>query len=120
MLDAAIEAKNRAISIIKDGVMAREIHHTVCDVLEEKGYKTIRSKSSEGFIHSTGHGVGLEVHEEPKIFENEDEIKKGMVFTVEPGLYYRKIGGVRVEDTVLVRQKDCEVLTKFVDRVILD
>ncbi|MBO8181620.1 MAG: aminopeptidase P family protein [Archaeoglobus sp.] len=120
MLDAVIEAKNKAISLIRDGILAKEIHHAVCDVLEERGYTTLRSKASEGFIHSTGHGVGLEIHEEPRIFENEDVIKKGMVFTVEPGLYYKKIGGVRVEDTVLVKQKGCEVLTSYKDYVTLE
>ncbi|RLI83819.1 aminopeptidase P family protein [Archaeoglobales archaeon] len=119
MLEAVIEAKNAAISKIRDGIIAKEIHHTVCDILEERGYKTIKSKSGEGFIHSTGHGVGLEVHEEPRIFENEDVIKKGMVFTVEPGLYYRKVGGVRVEDTVVVKANECEVLTKYDDWVKL-
>jgi Xaa-Pro aminopeptidase len=119
MLEAVTEAKNTAISKIRDGIVAKEIHYTVCEVLEERGYKTIRSKSSEGLIHSTGHGVGLEVHEEPKIFENEDVIKKGMVFTIEPGLYYRKVGGVRVEDTIVVKAKGCEILTKYNDYITL-
>jgi|Deesub1362A_J573_1020465.scaffolds.fasta_scaffold00430_34 Xaa-Pro aminopeptidase len=119
MLEAVIAAKEKAISVIRDGVTAKEIHYAACDILEERGYKTLRSKSSEGLIHSTGHGVGLEVHEEPRIYENEDVIKKGMVFTVEPGLYYRKIGGVRVEDTVLVKSKECEILTPYMDFVRL-
>ncbi len=120
MLEAVIEAKNAAISKIRDGIVAKEIHQIVCDVLEERGFKTIKGKSSEGFIHSTGHGIGLEVHEEPRIFENEDVIKKGMVFTIEPGLYYHRIGGVRVEDTIVVRAKGCEVLTKYDDWVRLE
>ncbi len=119
MLEAVIEAKNVAISKIRDGIVAREIHETVCDVLEGKGFRTVK-ESGEGFIHSTGHGVGLEVHEEPRIFENEDVIRKGMVFTVEPGLYYRGIGGVRVEDTIVVKANDCEILTKYDDWVKLD
>jgi Xaa-Pro aminopeptidase len=117
MLDAVIEAKERAISLVREGITAREIHHAVCDTLEDRGYETIRSNASEGFIHSTGHGVGLETHEEPKIFENEDVIRKGMVFTVEPALYYRKIGGVRVEDTILVKKEGCEILTRYRDRI---
>ncbi len=116
MLEACIEAKNRAIAKIKPGIMARDIHLEVCDVLKSYGYST---RGGEGFIHSTGHGVGLEVHEEPRIFENEDEIKKGMVFTVEPGLYYRNVGGVRVEDTVVVRKSHAEVLTPCEDLVEL-
>jgi len=119
MLDAVVEAKEKAISIIKEGVTAKEVHYTVCDVLESRGYHTLRSKSKEGFIHSTGHGVGLEVHEEPRIYENEDVLKSGMVFTVEPGLYYRKWGGVRVEDTVVVTKHGCEILTPYPGRVDL-
>ncbi|AEA47871.1 M24 family metallopeptidase [Archaeoglobus veneficus] len=119
MLEAVIEAKQKGIEVIREGVKARDVHGTVCDVLESYGYKTLRSKSSEGFIHSTGHGVGLEVHEEPRIFENDDVLKAGMVFTVEPGLYYLKWGGVRVEDTVVVTKRGCEVLTPYPDRVRL-
>ena len=119
MLDACIEAKNRTIEMIRDGVSGEDIHFLVCDVLESRGYKTLRQKAKEGFIHSTGHGVGLEVHEKPKIYERGEELKAGMVITVEPGLYYEKIGGVRVEDTVVVRKNGCEILTKFDDVVRL-
>ena len=113
MLKAVIEAQERAISIIREGVKAKDVHYTVCDVLESYGYKTLRQRASEGFIHSTGHGVGLEIHEEPRIFENETVLKSGMVFTVEPGLYYRDVGGVRVEDVVVVKRNGCEVLTRY-------
>ncbi len=119
MLDAVIEAQQKAISIIREGVTAKEVHYTVCDVLEERGYHTLRKKYREGFIHSTGHGVGLDIHEEPRIFENEDTLKAGMVFTVEPGLYYKKWGGVRVEDVVVVRRNGCEVLTEFPRKIDL-
>jgi Xaa-Pro aminopeptidase len=120
MLDAVIDAKNRGISLIKDGVKASNIHNAVCDILEERGYHTLRKKHREGFIHSTGHGVGLEVHEKPSIYNSDEKLKSGMVVTVEPGLYYRKWGGVRVEDTVLVKKNGCEILTKFKNRVDLD
>jgi Xaa-Pro aminopeptidase len=119
MLEAVIEAKKRAISVIREGVEARDVHHAVCDVLESRGYHTLRNKAKEGFIHSTGHGVGLEVHEEPKILENENKLKSGMVFTIEPGLYYKKLGGVRTEDVVVVTKHGCEVLTSYPDRVDL-
>ncbi len=119
MLKACVEAKEKAERIVKPGVLAKDIHYTVCDVLESYGYSTLRNqkKRGEGFIHSTGHGVGLEVHEEPRIFENEDRIEKGMVFTIEPGLYYRDVGGVRVEDTLVVRKSGAEVLTPCEDYV---
>jgi Xaa-Pro aminopeptidase len=119
MLETVILAKSKALSMLRDGVTAKDVHYAVCDVIEDRGYSTLRQKSSEGFIHSTGHGVGLEVHEEPRIYENEDVLKKGMVLTVEPGLYYRKIGGVRVEDTVLVKESGCEILTPFEEYIKL-
>ena len=117
MLKACIEAKNRAEKLVKPGILAKDVHYAVCDVLESYGYSTLRNRKEEGegFIHSTGHGVGLEVHEEPRIFENEDVIREGMVFTVEPGLYYRDVGGVRVEDTLVVRRSGAEILTPCED-----
>ncbi|MBE8538836.1 M24 family metallopeptidase [Geoglobus acetivorans] len=119
MLKACIEAKNTAISMVKEGINGEDIHFRVCDILESYGYRTTRQKSREGFIHSTGHGVGLEVHEKPRIFDGGEELKAGMVITVEPGLYYEKVGGVRVEDTVVVKKSGSEILTKFEDYVRL-
>ncbi len=117
MIDACIDAKKRAVERIREGVTGEEIHLLVCDVLESYGYSTLRQKAREGFIHSTGHGVGLEIHEKPKLYEKGELLKSGMVITVEPGLYYEKVGGVRVEDTVVVRKKGCEILTEFDDKV---
>ncbi len=117
MLKVVIEAKQRGIAVIREGITCREVHNAVCEVIESYGYHTLRNKAKEGFIHSTGHGVGLEVHEEPKIFESDDELRKGMVFTVEPGLYYKNVGGVRVEDTVVVKKGGCEILTSYPDWV---
>ncbi len=118
MLIACIEAKNLAIKSIKDGAIAREIYNLICDVLEEHGFSTLRKNSSQGFIHAAGHGVGLEIHEAPSLSEDSEEVlRKGMVLTVEPGLYYKKYGGVRVEDTVLVGKARSQVLTKYRDFV---
>lgn len=119
MLNAVIDAKEAGISMVKDGVKANDVHNRVCDVLEDRGYHTLRGESREGFIHSTGHGVGLEVHEKPSIYTREETLESGMVATIEPGLYYKDIGGVRVEDTVVVKKNDCEVLTRYPNRVDL-
>ena len=110
MYNAVVEAQKRAINMIKEGVDAKDIHLEVKQTLEEFGYKTTKS---EGFIHSTGHGIGLEIHEEPRISDYSVKLKAGMVFTVEPGLYYKEVGGVRVEDVVVVKRDGCEVLTDY-------
>ncbi|MCK4732198.1 MAG: M24 family metallopeptidase, partial [Methanophagales archaeon] len=82
------------------------------DIFEERGYGTLRKRSKKGFIHNTGHGVGLDIHEKPSVGDNDYELRKGNVITIEPGLYYPKLGGVRLEDMVLVQQNGCKNLTK--------
>jgi len=122
MYSAVLDSQEAAIKKIKAGVTGSEIHGIVCDILEERGYETARGKSSEfteGFIHSTGHGVGLDIHEGPSLSENGKELKAGCVVTVEPGLYYRKIGGVRLEDVVVVTQNGCKNLTMFEKKLVL-
>lgn len=110
MLFAVVEAQNKAISMLREGINGREVHEAVKDTLKSYGFET---KKGEGFIHSTGHGIGLEVHEEPRLGEFDVTLKSGMVVTVEPGLYYRDVGGVRVEDVVLIKKEGYEVLTPF-------
>ncbi len=122
MYSAVKDSQAVAIKKIKAGVSGSEIHDIVCDVLEERGYETSRGKSgefTEGFIHSTGHGVGLDIHEAPSLSENGKELKAGNVVTVEPGLYYRKTGGVRLEDVVVVTKSGCKNLTMFEKNLVL-
>ncbi len=122
MYSAVKDSQAAAIAKIKAGVSGSDIHNIVCDVLEERGYETGRGKNgemTEGFIHSTGHGVGLEIHEGPNLSENGKELKAGCVVTVEPGLYYKKIGGVRLEDVVVVTKGGCKNLTMFEKNLVL-
>ncbi len=107
MHEACVEALDKAISLVSAGANGRDVHRAVCQVLVDRGYGT----STDGFagrpgspsmIHSTGHGVGLEVHEAPSLRDLDCTLIDGDVVTVEPGLYLPGFGGVRVEDTGLV------------------
>ena len=112
MYEAVLAAQNAALARVKEGVTCKEVHNLVCDIFEEIGYGTLRKRSKKGFIHSTGHGVGLDLHENPRVADNDYELRKGNVITIEPGLYDPEVGGVRLEDMVLVLKNGCENLTK--------
>lgn len=104
-------AQSAARSEIRAGVSGRRVHNAACAVFERRGFKTgILDGLAQGFIHSTGHGIGLEVHEAPSIGLRPGRLRAGHVVTVEPGLYYFKDGGVRIEDTVLVTRLGCRQL----------
>lgn len=112
--DIVIEAKNVGINSISDGASIADIDTVVRDVISEYGY-------GDNFIHTTGHGVGLEIHENPNIyFEREGSLKKNMVITVEPGIYLENGFGVRIEDMVVVKKSKAKVLTKLPERFNFD
>jgi Xaa-Pro aminopeptidase len=124
MHSAVVQALDAGVESIAAGVAAREPHLAVCDVLVERGFST----TSDGFEgpegvarmnHSTGHGVGLDVHEEPSLRATEqDPLEQGDVVTVEPGLYLLGFGGVRVEDTGIVTEhgfRNFTTLTRSLD-----
>ncbi|MCW3134202.1 MAG: Xaa-Pro peptidase family protein [Methanophagales archaeon] len=113
MYETVKHVQDSALALIQEGVTCKEVHNLVCDIFEERGYGTIRKKSKTGFIHSTGHGVGLNLHENPSVGDNDYELRKGNVITIEPGLYDPEVGGVRLEDMVLVLENGCENLTRF-------
>ncbi|RXA21286.1 aminopeptidase P family protein [Methanosarcina sp. MSH10X1] len=119
MYEAVLAAQKRALEMVKPGVPAAEVHSAVCNVFEARGYHTYKSGSKVGFIHSTGHGVGLDIHELPGVGETEVLLEAGNVITIEPGLYYPETGGIRLEDMVLVTQSGCQNLTGLEKRFVL-
>jgi Xaa-Pro aminopeptidase len=99
---------------IKDGASGSEIHQKITTHLTNKGFPTgpVAGGRQGGFFHGTGHGLGLEIHESPRIGMKDQTLKTGHVVTVEPGLYYPDMGGVRLEDVVVVEKDGCRNLTK--------
>lgn len=113
MYDAVLAAQTKALAQVKDGASGAEIHANVADSLESSGFETaVTDGFPQGFIHSTGHGVGLEIHEAPSLSRVGGILSSGMVVTVEPGLYYHDLGGVRIEDTVVVTGEGFEYLAR--------
>ena len=112
--DAVLEAQEMGIGMVRAGANGRDIHEAIQRRFEAGGYPTrSRNGKMEGFFHGTGHGVGLDIHEAPRVGGVDDPLPEGSVVTVEPGLYYAGVGGVRIEDMVLVRKGGCRNLTEF-------
>jgi Xaa-Pro aminopeptidase len=103
LYQAVRAAQNAALSHVKPGVKCATVHNAAVEEFARRGYTTrIVDGRPEGFIHSTGHGVGLSVHEAPSVGPTDTRLRSGHVVTIEPGLYYPGLGGVRIEDTVAV------------------
>ena len=105
MYRAVLEAQLAAIDAVRDGVRTAAVDAAARKVL--KGYALDRA-----FTHSTGHGLGLEIHEPPRLGKRDKlRLKTGMAITIEPGVYLEDFGGIRIEDTIVVTKAGCEILT---------
>jgi len=119
------DALARSIETVAPGVSGRDVWGAACDVFEAAGHPTQRTKAAgevlrDGFFHSLGHGIGLEVHEAPGLGRGPDVLVEGDVLAIEPGTYRQGYGGVRLEDLVLVTGDGAEVLTEFSYALELD
>jgi Xaa-Pro aminopeptidase len=115
MFEAVREAKQIGIAHIKAGVAGAEAHNTVVEYFKSRGYES----DTRGFIHNLGHGVGLQVHELPTLGPSGVALDAGSVVTVEPGLYYPGVGGIRLEDMGVVRARNFVNFTKCEETLIV-
>lgn len=113
-LYATVQAGQRlGFDMIRDGVNGREIHQKILSLFERKGFPTGKLDGRmQGFFHGTGHGLGMDIHEPPRIAPVDATLRSGHVVTVEPGLYYLGLGGVRLEDVALVTRSGNRNLTR--------
>jgi len=112
---AVLAAHSLALGRIRAGARGDAIHQSILEEFEQRGFQTgVQNGRLQGFFHGTGHGVGLEIHELPRISPRGHlPLKAGHVVTVEPGLYYSGLGGVRLEDLVVVSRTGFRNLTRF-------
>jgi Xaa-Pro aminopeptidase len=112
------EALEQTLAACKPGVAGRDVYVVACEIFHQAGYPTGLHKTQgevlqEGFFHGLGHGVGLEVHEQPWLSRYPGELVEGDVITLEPGLYRQGFGGCRLEDLALVTADGAELLTNY-------
>ncbi|MBI4661281.1 MAG: aminopeptidase P family protein [Verrucomicrobia bacterium] len=115
MYHAVVRAQDLVLTRVRSGSLGSQVHNAVLQFFEKEGFRTVcHNGRMEGFCHGTGRGLGLEIHEAPSIGPTSEEIlKPGHVVTIEPGLYYHGVGGVRLEDVALVTPSTPRNLTKF-------
>ena len=116
LYDTVLRGQQIGFRKVRAGVPTREVHRAVTEFFEQ--LKVTRPANAPGawkdFFHGTGHGLGLEIHEAPRMgATSTGELKTGHVVTVEPGLYYPELGGVRLEDVALVTKNGARNLTRF-------
>lgn len=116
--EAVRAGQETGLKILRAGAQGREVHRAVAREMEGRGFPTERRQGvMTGFFHGTGHGVGLEIHEAPRVNASDHVMRSGEVVTVEPGLYYPGVGAVRLEDMAVVSEKGNRNLTEYPKRL---
>ncbi|MDQ6990639.1 MAG: Xaa-Pro peptidase family protein [Mariprofundaceae bacterium] len=113
MYQTVLEGQDIGLQQVCSGAKTRDIHQSILNHFEQQGFPTgIKDGQQQGFFHGTGHGVGLDIHEAPRVSLSDDVLQCKQVVTVEPGLYYPNLGGIRLEDMVVVQKQGCDNLTQ--------
>jgi Xaa-Pro aminopeptidase len=121
LYEVVLAAQLRGTELVRDGASGAAVHAEVARAMEARGYPTgVVDGRHQGFFHGTGHGVGLDIHELPRIGRVDHQLRAGNVVTVEPGLYYAGRGAVRIEDMVVVEADGCRNLTCFPKMELLE
>ncbi|KLK88353.1 peptidase M24 [Methanoculleus sediminis] len=115
MYEAVRDAKTHAVSMLRAGAVGADLYRATVEFFRDRGYES----NTQGFTHSLGHGVGLEVHEEPSLGPQGGELCAGNVVTIEPGLYYPGTGGVRLEDMGAVTETGFDRFTQYGEELTL-
>jgi Xaa-Pro aminopeptidase len=114
LVETVAEGQKMALARIRGGADGRAIHMAVTEFFASKGYPTgMRNGRNVGFFHGLGHGVGLDIHEAPRMNRSGAPLAAGNVVTAEPGLYFPGLGGCRIEDVVRVTAEGCEMLSDY-------
>ena len=116
--DAVLDCQTALLEQLRPGILTSDLQTFALRFFEDRGYGLKRTENGiEGFTHNVGHGIGLDIHEYPSVGSKPIALKPGMVITIEPGLYFPSVGGVRIEDDVLMTEDGCEILTSC-DKVL--
>ena len=108
------EGQDIGLNMVVAGINGADVHKAILTHFKNRGFSTgTKNGRQVGFFHGTGHGLGLDIHENPRISTQESQLQAGHVVTIEPGLYYPGLGGVRLEDVVIVQKDGCENLTRY-------
>ena len=120
MFDAVLDACHATIDTITDGAQIEDVNMACYSTLEKHGFESskLNPKAVEGMTHGLGHGIGLEVHENPSLYSYEDCLLEGNILAIEPGVYLKAVGGVRIENDYAVTKKKAKRLTPGIDDLL--
>ncbi|MFW9887819.1 MAG: M24 family metallopeptidase [Candidatus Thorarchaeota archaeon] len=120
MFESVQVAAGSAVDAIKDGAKIDDVNMACCESLKRSGYdsRRLNPQATEGMTHGLGHGIGLEVHENPSLYNREAYLESGHVLAIEPGVYLKAIGGVRIENDYLVSTDRAVPLTEGLDEIL--